>query len=454
MSSYYRAVVRSYVSTLRRAEGIRALYAYGSFVGGNFRPGRSDVDFVAVTDAPTAAREVELLLRLRGSYRRHQGFLPIDVWEIPAGELADTGGWIGGMRPRAGETRPRRSVGDWQLITGEELRPDDIWEADWRLATIGDYFIRNAISRAAPGRVSGLRLASHLEELERDVTREGFAWPSLADLGRARARLARGSSSPADVEAALHATLRVVEDHRRHHAFPYEGRLTPGGSWRVPSPEAAAVAGGRKLLGTLDREAEAALRSAVIYLPFDGGRPTVVLECEDARSAPPIIAWIVRGGGIEGARRAGLQLHLLTSWLAEDLWRSGRHCYALAGGGRSLVGEDLTGRIRVPARRWRLDLAHYEGFWGAASVRWRLLGHRRTVRRHGWPLELAAERRLAAEEPPLLDWRELMREEPELRALGADDPGALAALDDAAWARVALEIWRGWPPVRERREPT
>src|SRR5687768_13384812 len=99
MRAYYRAVVRSYVSTLRRTPEVKALYTYGSFAGDTFRPGRSDVDLVAVTEAAAPGREVALLLRLRKSFRRHQGLLPIDVFEMPAEEFEETAAWVTAMRP-------------------------------------------------------------------------------------------------------------------------------------------------------------------------------------------------------------------------------------------------------------------------------------------------------------------------------------------------------------------
>lgn len=448
MRAYYRTVVRSYLSSLRRTDGIRALYAFGSYVGGNFRPGRSDVDFVAVTDASTAAREVELLLRLRGPYRRHQGLLPIDVWELPAGELDDTAGWIGAMRPRAGETQPRRSVGDWKLLQGQELRSRGIREPDPRLATVGDYFIREAIRRIGSGRGAGRKVAFYLAEVQR-VEREGFTWRSLEDLRRARTSLARGSRDPAVLEAALHATLRVVDDHRRQHALPYEDRLTVDGGAAIPDLDERALTAARRLLSTLDSDAAAALRSATVYapLPFTDAASNVLLECEDAEAAIPVIRWLVRHGGADAAQRAGIDLQLLTTRLAEDLWRSHLHSYAVAGGGRCLLGEDLAGRIRLPAADLIRELAHYEGFWGAAFARWVLLGQRNTARIDKWPLRIAAQRLLAMGQPPILDPRTLMREVPELCALGSDDPAFLGTLDDAIWARVSLEIWRAWPPV-------
>ena len=446
MRAYYRAVVRSYLASLRRQEGIRAAYAYGSFVGGNFRPGRSDVDFVSVTEAATAADEVELLLQLRGPYRRHQGLLPIDLWEFPEAEFAQTARWVGAMRPRAGERLPRRSVGDWRLLWGEEFRSDGIEEADPRLATVGDYFIRAALGQAGQGR----ELGAYLLELEHDVEREGFDWPSLQDLRRSRARLASGGVDVAESEAALHATLRVVEDHRRRHAFPYEKYLTARDDWRVPAPDDAAVAAAGVLLRGCDTRAAATVRSATLYVPLalDDLRPVLLLECEDADAATPLIAWIVRAG-VDAARRAGLELHLVTSLLAEDLWRSPLQAHAVIGGGRCLLGEELAGRVGLPAKPWISDLAQYGGFWGATSIRRSLLGHRNSKRQDRWPLHLAAERRLAAGEPPLLDAAALMRETPELRTVGSEDPQAVRALRDRDWARLGLEIWRGWPGLRE-----
>ena len=251
------------------------------------------------------------------------------------------------------------------------------------------------------------------------------------------------------LESALHATLLVVDDHRREHALPYEERLAPADDWRIPAPADEAVSGAENVLRSLDAPTEAALRSATVYVPLRvlEPRPVLLLECEDGSSARPLVRWIVREGGRQ-ARRIGLELQLVTSRLAEDSWRNGLHCYAIVGAGRCLLGEELAGRIRLPSRQWARELAHYGGFWGATSIRRTLLGHRNTRRDDSWPLRLAAERRVAAGEPPLLDPQALMRETPELAALGSHDPPVLAALEDAEWARVGLEIWRGWPRVQ------
>jgi hypothetical protein len=450
MRAYYRAVARSYVATLRRTHGIRALYTYSSFVGGNFRPGRSDVDFVAVTDAPTPEREVELLLSLRGPFRRHQGLLPIDVWEIPAAEFEDTAAWVTALRPRAAEERPTRSVAEWRLLAGEDLRGSGVWQPDARLAVIGDYFTRRALEYVASRRRPGVKLAYYLAELERDAEREGLVGDALSQLQRSRAQLAKGASRSSVVESAIHATLRVVDEQRGRHSVPREHPVSPTTGWSVPAPSDEAAARAERLLETLDGAAAAALRSATIFLLPLETRPVVLLECAESGAALPLIRWAVSGGGATSAFRQGLGLHLLTSRLAEDAWRNGLLCYSLVGAGRHLFGDALAPRIALPHRRLQLELAHYDGFWRATTVRWALLGHRRYERKDSRVLEVAAERLLAEDEPPILDAGVLMRTVPELRQLGTDDPVAIAALDDAAWGRLALELWRGWPSAPGR----
>jgi hypothetical protein len=444
MRAYYKAVARSYVSTLRRTSGIRALYTYSSFVGGNFRPGRSDVDFVAVTDASTPASEVELLERLRGPYRRHQGLLPIDVWTIPSGEFHETAAWVTAMRPRAAEERPTRAVAEWRLLAGEDLRPSGVWQPDPRLAVIGDYFTRRVLEYVATRRRPAIKLAYYLAELERDAEREGVAGDALSALRRSRAQLAKGSSRSSVVETAAHATLRVVDEQRGRHAVPREHPISPDAAWQVPAPSEELAASAGRLLGALDPAAAGAVRSATVFLLPVEGRPVVLLECLESSAALPLIRWAVGGGGAASAHRQGLGIQVLTSRLAEDAWRHGLTCYSLVGGGRHLFGEPLAPRIALPRRALQLELAHYEGFWAATTVRWALLGHRRYERKHSRVLELAAQRRLAAGEAPILDSGKLMRTVPELRALGGD-PAAVAALDDSAWGRLALGLWRGWP---------
>jgi hypothetical protein len=449
MRAYYRAVTRSYLTSLRRTAGVRALYMYSSFVGGNFRPGRSDVDFVAVTDAPTPASEVDLLLRMRRPYRRHQGLLPIDVWTIPEAEFEDTAAWVTAMRPRAAEDRPTRAVSEWRLLAGEDLRSRDVRQPDPRVAVIGDYFVRRALEHVATRRRPAIKLAYYLAELERDAEREGLTGPALDVLQTSRARLARGAARASVIETAIHATLGLVDEHRGRHALPCTEAVCPSDDWDVPPPRDGAVAAARRLLGTLDREAKDAIRSATIYTrPFEL-QQVVLLECGEPDAALPLIRWSVGGGAAKAAHRAGLALHILSSRLAEDFWRSGTSCYALVGGGRLLFGDALAPRIRAPARRWQNELWHYGGFWGATSVRWTLLGHRSHSREDDWPFRIAAERELAAGEPPVLDPASLMTRIPELRPLGRD-PASVGSLDDRAWGRLALEIWRGWPPVRER----
>jgi hypothetical protein len=445
MRAYYKAVAKSYVSTLCRTNGIRALYTYSSFVGGNFRPGRSDVDFVAVTDAPTAEREVELLRRMRGPYRRHQGLLPIDVWTIPAAEFHESAAWVTAMRPRAAEERPTRAVAEWQLLAGEDLRSCGVRQPDPRLAVIGDYFTRRALEYVASRRRPAIKLAYYLAELERDAEREGLRGDSPEALRRSRAQLAKGSSRSSLVETAIDAALRVIDEQRGRHAVPREQPLSVGADWNTPAPSQELVETAARLLRTLDAPAAAAVRSATLFLLPPELRPVVLLECAESEGTLPLIRWTVRGGGAASALRQGLGVQVVTSRLAEDAWRSTLTCYSLVGGGHHLIGEPLAPRIALPARELQLELLHYEGFWGATTVRWALLGHRRYERKDSRIVELAAQRRLAAGESPVLDPATLVRTAPELRAVATDGAAAVETLDDADWARLALELWRGWP---------
>lgn len=92
---------------------IEGLYLVGSVALGDYRPGVSDIDFVAVTQEPLSDREVEAAAAVhqaRDRARPRPEFSGIYVtWDQlrrPAAEAGIVPRWLGGMRTRHAEANP------------------------------------------------------------------------------------------------------------------------------------------------------------------------------------------------------------------------------------------------------------------------------------------------------------------------------------------------------------
>ena len=90
---------------------LRGLYLVGSVALGDFRPGRSDIDFVALLDAPASAEATDALARIHTTLAQAGG-LPFDGVYLPIDALR--------RAPEAGAVVPFSVEG--RLRTGEPCR--------------------------------------------------------------------------------------------------------------------------------------------------------------------------------------------------------------------------------------------------------------------------------------------------------------------------------------------
>ena len=212
---YYDAVTSSLVNALRREDGVVSVYAQGSFVNERFRPGRSDVDLVAVVDALTPAEELALLKRLRAIYQRRQAVLPIDLVTLGVDEFPHGAGWLSFAR-----LQPTEGPASWRLLAGPELRAAECWEPDRALRYISEREVDSALQAGS--------------------------------FREARAALER------------------VDEHRARHAYPTERpRLDPS-SWRVERPSRDERRIAERVAGTVS-----ARSATLIRMPFE--RDSVLL---------------------------------------------------------------------------------------------------------------------------------------------------------------------------------
>src|SRR4051794_31625163 len=154
--AYYAAVTRSLVRSLTRDPAVVAVYAHGSYALGDLRPGRSDVDLVAVVEDMSVEEEVALLRRLGTRYRRRQALLPLDLSVLSRSAFSRGAPWHAFLRMRIGEPRPVCAVEEWRLLAGREVR-ESRWELEPRLAYLTEAHLLVAFACAASGDGAGLR---------------------------------------------------------------------------------------------------------------------------------------------------------------------------------------------------------------------------------------------------------------------------------------------------------
>jgi Nucleotidyltransferase domain len=417
--AYYHGVAGSLVRALERLDGVRAVYAWGTYATGEFVPGRSDVDLVVVLDERPPAAEADLLAEIRRPYARRQAVLPIDLTAIGVGELARDAGAHELIRLRAADARPGIALADWRLLGGDDVRPADAPPADRELRYLSDARVQAALAAVGDGG-DPRAAAALLARLDEDAAPDA---PDRAAIERLRAARRGGA-----VAEALHAALTLVDEHRRRMSVSGPRRPLALDAERAPGPGGDGAA--QALLAQLDATAGAGVRSATLHRPLFAAGPALLLECGDAEAAGAVLRWAVAGGARDAAR-SGLRLEVLTTALAQDAWRSRALRWVSLAGGRHLAGDPLALRIAVPEGGER-RVAHYGAVTAAALARWSALGRRGIARDDTIPLRLAAARAIAAGEDPPTG--------------AADGPAAGAsALDDREWTRLVLELWRAVP---------
>jgi predicted nucleotidyltransferase len=415
---YYDGVTGSLVRALERLDGVLAVYAWGSYATGAYRPGRSDVDLVVVVaDAASPEAEVALLGAIRDRYVRRQAVLPIDLTAIALAELGRDAGAHELIRLRAADRRPGIAPAEWRLLGGGDVRPDDVPGPDPALRYVSDARVQAALAALAGGRRGAARTAAGLlARLDEDAALDGPHRESAERLRAARGRLVRDGSAASE---ALQAALALVDEHRRGHPAPAGSPPADAGAWGADAPSDAAAEAGRRIAEGVP----GALRSATVHQPAFGPRPVLLLEGADVDGAGALLRWAI-GGGAAAADRGGLRLEVVTTRIAEDAWRSrALRWVSLLAGSRHVAGEPLAPRIAVPADG-PARIAHYAAVTAVAQARWALLGRRGFTADATLPLRVAAARRLVAGEPP------------EIR------PDALAP---ASQDLAALRLWHDWP---------
>ena len=305
MHAYHEAVTRSLVRALARDRDVIAVYGQGSYATGDLRPGRSDVDLVAVVADHDIDGELELLTRLRRAYRRRQAVLPIDLAVIPHAAFAESAALLARRRGRIATPGPMVALDRWRLLAGDELRgaPEPAHGHDW-------YVTEAHVARAVRALANGGDVRAALGDLIHDVERERVDWPSARRLVAARA--------PADlIEAAL-----ALTDAQRD-LVPVAALRREVEGWSAPRPaRRRAIRRARR-----SRSGDAA-PSAVQRAPR-----------ADCRGRARRARALGRAGGARTVVDAGADLRLATPRLAEEGWRGGFRAASIllrvgaAGGG-------------------------------------------------------------------------------------------------------------------------
>ena len=392
MHAYHDAVTRSLVRALLRDADVLAVYAQGSYAVGELRPGRSDVDLVAVVADRDVEGELAQLARLARPYRRHQAVLPIDLAVLGAGGFAVSAGRLAQRRGRMGSPGPMVPVSAWRLLGGDELRTGA------EAIPAGDWYVTEAhVARAVGAAATGGDVRGALRDLIHDVRREALDWPSARRLLAAR-----------DDAELIAAALEVTDAQRELIPLPARPREVEG--WTAPPAPAEVPQIGAPGVVTLHRP------------PFSS-RPELIAEGEAAALA----RWAA-GGGTVAARRAGMDLRLATPRLVEEGWRGGMRAASILLASVPVAGEPLAPRLRLPTDAVLHEQAATQAQGLLMVARATLLGHRGAAPDPLLPARMAAWRLLAAGGP-------LLGEEPSLRA-------AVPELDEPDWGRRALTVAR------------
>lgn len=394
MRAYHEAVTRSLVRALARDRDVVAVYGQGSYATGELRPGRSDVDLVAVVADHDIDGELQLLARLGRAYRRHQAVLPIDLAVIPQADFAESAALLARRRGRIATPGPMVALGRWRLLAGDELRgaPEPAHGHGW-------YLTEAHVARAVRAAATGGDVRAALGDLIHDVERERVDWPSAHRLLAAR--------TPAElIEAAL-----ALTDAQRELVPIHAGPRAVDGWVAPPAPAAAPFA------------ALAFPGPATLHRPPFSPRPELIVEGD-----PDVLARWAVAGGARAVLAAGGDLRLATPRLAEEGWRGGFRAASILQAAVTLAGEPLAARLRLPGAAVLRDQAATQANGLLADARAALLGRRGASLDPLLPVRLAAWR-ILAQGGPLLG---------EERALIA----AVPVLSEPDWGRRALAAGR------------
>ena len=388
--AYHDAVTRSLVRTLLRDPDVLAVYAQGSYATGALRPGRSDVDLVAVVADHDVDGELAQLGRLARPYRRHQAVLPIDLAVLGAGTFATTAAQLAQRRGRMGAPGPMVPMSAWRLLGGEELRTGA------EIAPAGDWYVTEAhVARAIRAVATGGDVRAALGDLIHDVRRERLDWPSAE-------RLLAASDDVTLIAAAL-----ALTDAQRD-LVPVAARPRAVEDWTAPPAPS-------------DAPRFDAPGTVTLHRPPFSDRPELIVE-----GAPPELArWAVDSGAAHAAR-AGVDLRITTTRMAQEGWRGGLRAASILLASIPLAGEPLAPRLRLPDDALLREQAATQAQSHLLVARAALLGHRGSRRDPLLPIRLAAWQLLA-------DGGPLLGEERSLRA-------AVPALTEPDWGRRALQL--------------
>jgi predicted nucleotidyltransferase len=390
--AYHEAVTRSLVRALLRDPDVVAVYAQGSYAAGELRPGRSDVDLVAVVADSDVEGELAQLARLRRPYRRHQAVLPIDLAVLGRSGFATAAGRLAQRRGRMRAPGPMVPVAAWRLLGGDDLRTGA------ETTPAGDWYVTEShVARAVRAAATGGDVRAALRHLIHDVRRERLRWPSAQRL----------LTAAGDAEL-IAAALELTDAQRDVVPVAAAQRAVPG--WTAP-PAPAAVP-------RLDVPGPATLH----HPPF-APRPELIVEGE-----PLVLARWAVDGGAAAAARAGVDLRIATPRLAQEGWRGGMRAASILLASIPVDGPPLAQRLCLPAGDVLREQAATQAQGFLLAARAALLGHRGTRRDPLLPARLAAWRVLA-------DGGPLLGEERSLRA-------AVPALAEPDWARSALTVAR------------
>jgi predicted nucleotidyltransferase len=388
--AYHDVVTRSLVRELLRDDEVLAVYAQGSYASGELRPGRSDVDLVAVVADRDVDGELAQLARLARPYRRHQAVLPIDLAVLRAGSFAQSAGQLAQRRGRIAAPRPMVPVSAWRLLGGNELR------SGAEAAPAGDWYVTEAhVANAVLAVATGGGVRAALGDLIHDVRRERLDWPSAQRLLAAR-----------DDAALIAAALELIDAQR--DLVPLAARPRAVEGWTAP-PAPGDVP-------RLD-----APGNVTLHRPPFSRRAEVIVE-----GAPQELArWVVDRGAAQAAR-AGVDLRITTTRIAQEGWRGGLRAASILLASVPLAGEPLAPRLCLPEDEVLRKQAATQAQGLLLAARAALLGRRRTELDPLLPTRLAAWRLLAAGGPLLGEGR-------SLRA-------AVPALAEPDWGRRALQL--------------
>jgi len=384
------------------------LYSHGSYGAGTLRPGRSDVDLVAVVEDLEPELEVDVLVAIGRRYRPRQAILPIDLSVVSRSEFVRAAGWVAHRRRLIGADKPVAAVAAWRLLGGEELREAKPWEPDRRLGYVSEAQLSEALTSWA---VSPKEFALKLGRFATLVERESLDWPGARRLVAAAPELARLGGAR---EGFLGA-LEIMDADRARHEIPRRRKPASEG-WRLAQPDPEKVETARALISLLEPP------SATLYLEPARLSPTLLVDAGPPDRAERVVDWALRTGA-RAAHAAGMTLEITTSRMAEDSWRPGFRWIGLVGASEHVAGTPFLPRFRLPEQEFVDELLDFRAFSAGEVARSSLLGLR-TMRSGPWVLrQLALVRDLLAGEALVapsthsesLDERELTKRAVELR---------------------------------------